>query len=87
MSSFLWKQIPSEPVPAPVADENREEISEDTPSEANDNNVKAEVTTTGAAKDASTETEECGVCNTENEENCSDADSDDESEDDSDDDN
>jgi len=34
MSSFLWKQIPSEPVPAPVADENREEISEDTPSEA-----------------------------------------------------
>ena len=90
MSSFLWKQIPSEPVPAPVADENREEISEDIPSEANDNNVKAEVTTTGAAKDASTETEECGVCNTENEEkeeNCSDADSDDESEDDSDDDN
>ncbi len=87
MSSFLWKQIPSDPVPAPVADENREEISEDTPSEANDNNVKAEVTTTGAAKDASTETEECGVCNTENEENCSDADSDDESEDDSDDDN
>jgi len=89
MSSFLWKQIPSEPVPAPVADENREEISEDTTSEANDNNVKAEVTTTGAAKDASTETEECGVCNTENEEkdeDCTDADSDNDSDNDSEDD-
>ena len=88
MSSFLWKQIPSEPVPAPVADENKEEISEDTASEANTDNVNSEVTT-GAAKDASTETDEqCGVCNTENEENeedCTDADSEDDSEDDSDD--
>ena len=85
MSSFLWKQIPSEPVPAPVADENREEISEDTSSEANTDNVNSEVTT-GAAKDASTETDEqCGVCNTENEENeedCTDADSEDDSDDD-----
>ncbi len=84
MSSFLWKQIPSEPVPAPVADENKEEISEDTASEANTDNVNSEVTT-GAAKDASTETDEqCGVCNTENEENeedCTDADSDDDSDD------
>ena len=55
-------------------------------SEANTDNVNSEVTT-GAAKDASTETDEqCGVCNTENEENeedCTDADSEDDSEDDS----
>jgi len=87
MSSFLWKQIPSDPVPAPVADENKEEISEDATSEVNNDNVNSEVTT-GAAKDASTETDEqCGVCNTENEEkeeDCTDADSDDDSDDDSD---
>ncbi len=87
MSSFLWKQIPSDPVPAPVADENKEEISEDAASEVNTDNANTEVTT-GTAKDASTETDECGVCNTENEEkdDCTDADSsDEESEEDSDD--
>jgi hypothetical protein len=69
MSSFLWKQIPSEPVPAPVADENKEEIPEDTTSETNTDNVTLENSSTGMSKDAATATEDCcGICNSENEE-------------------
>jgi len=68
MSSFLWKQIPSEPAPAPVADENKEEIPEDTTSETNTDNVTLENTSTGMSKDAATATEDCcGICNSEKE--------------------
>ncbi len=86
MSSFLWKQITSEPVPAPVADENKEEIPEDTTSETNTDNVTLENASTGMSKDAATATEDCcGICNSEKEdEKDEDSDEEDSDEEDSD---